>query len=99
MSATRLPGRQSRFSGRESKQAKLLGEGVGAYHALYAAVADRTVETIRLEELGPSFHEMATSHGFRFDPRLTVFDVIGDCDVPQLITALEDRDLRINRRH
>lgn len=83
----------------ESERVTLFGESVGAYHALYAAVADRTVETIRLRELGPSFREMATSHQYRFDPRLTVFDVIGDCDVPQLIGALEDRDLLIDRTH
>lgn len=81
----------------ESEQTTVHGTGVGAYHALYAAAVDRSVETIRLRELGPSFHEMATSHQFRYDPRLTVFDAIEDCDVPQLIAALDDRDLWIER--
>lgn len=83
----------------ESERATLRGAGVGAYHALYAAAVDRSVETIHLRNLGPSFHEMATSHQFRYDPRLTVFDVIGDCDVPQLIPALDDRDIQIDRTH
>lgn len=34
---------------------------------------------------------MATSRKFRFDPRLTVFDVIGNCDLPHLLAALGNR--------
>lgn len=77
-----------------SEQVALVGEGVGAYHALYAAVADESVEAIGLRDLGPSFREMATSREYPYDPRLTVFDVIGDCDLPDLLAALDDRGLR-----
>ncbi|MFW6376560.1 MAG: alpha/beta hydrolase family protein [archaeon] len=71
----------------------LVGEGVGAYHALYAAVVDRDVETVDLRNLGPSFHGMATRREYPYDARLTAFDVIGDCDVPDALTALERRGL------
>jgi len=74
-------------------RATLVGEGVGAYHALYAAVVDTDVETVDLRALGPSFREMATSREYPYDARLTAFDVLEDCDVPQLLAALEDRGL------
>lgn len=83
----------------DSEQTTLFGDGIGAYHALSAGAVDQSVEAVRLTELGPSFREMATSHQYRFDPRLTVFDVIGNCDVPQLLAALEDRDIQIDRTH
>ena len=72
-----------------------VGEGVGAYHALYAAAADRDVERVDLRDLGPSFVEMATSREYPYDPRLTVYDVIGACDVPHALAALEGRGIRV----
>lgn len=75
----------------------LVGEGVGAYHALYAAVAAERVGTVDLRRLGPSFCEMATSREYPYDPRLTVFDVIEDCDVPHLLAALDDWNLSVER--
>lgn len=73
----------------------LVGEGIGASHALYAGAADPDVERIECRGLGPSFHERATSSEHPFEPRLTVYDVIGDCDVPHLLAALDDRDVRV----
>jgi hypothetical protein len=70
---------------------------VGAYHALYAGVVDRGVGTIDCRDLGPSFHGMATTREYPFDPRLTVSGVIGKCDAPHLLVALDDRDLRVER--
>lgn len=78
------------------EQVTLVGEGVGAYHALYAGAVDQNVGTIDLRDLGPSFYEMATEE-FPFDPQLTVYDVISDCDVPHLLAALDDRELHIDR--
>ena len=75
----------------------LVGETVGASHALYAGVVDRGVGTIGCRDLGPSFHGMATTREYPFDPRLTVSGVIGECDVPHLLVALDDRDLRVER--
>jgi cephalosporin-C deacetylase-like acetyl esterase len=74
----------------------LIGEGIGAYHALYAGAVDENVGTIDLRDLGPSFYEIATGE-FLFNPQLTVYDVIGNCDVPHLIAALDDRELHIDR--
>lgn len=79
-----------------SEEITLVGEGIGAYHALYTATVDEDVVTIDLRDLGPSFHEMATGE-FPFDPRLTVYDVIGDCDVPHVLRALDDRELYVDR--
>ncbi|EMA55560.1 alpha/beta hydrolase family protein [Halococcus salifodinae] len=78
-------------------EVSLVGEEVGAYHALYAAAVDERVGTVDLRGLGPSFHDMATSREYSYDPRLTVFDVIRDCDVPHLLAALDDRNLQVER--
>jgi cephalosporin-C deacetylase-like acetyl esterase len=80
----------------DEERVALVGEGIGAYHALYAGTVDESVGTLGLRDLGPSFHEMATSHEYSYDPRLTTFDVLGDCDVPHLL-ALHDRDLVVER--
>ena len=78
-----------------NEKTTLVGEGVGAYHALYAAVADRDVETVELRDLGPGFYEMATSREYPYDARLTAFDVIEDGDVPDALAALERRGLDV----
>ena len=75
-----------------------VGEGVGAYHALYAAGAAERASAVDLRDLGPSFREMATSREYPYDARLTAFDVVGDCDVPRVLAALDDRDVRVERR-
>lgn len=80
-----------------NEQVALVGEGIGAYHALYAGAVTENVETLVLRELGPIFHEMATSHEYPYDPRLTVFDVLGDCDVPHVLAALDERGLTVER--
>lgn len=74
-----------------------VGEGVGAYHALYAAGVARGVEGVGLRDLGPSFAGMATSREYPYDPRLTVYDVVGNCDVPHLLAALEERGVSVDR--
>ena len=79
-----------------TERVSFVGEGVGAYHALYAAAVDRDVERVDLRDLGPSFAEMATDREYLYDPRLTVYDVIGSCDVPDLIAALEERGVRVD---
>lgn len=81
----------------DAEEVALVGEGVGAYHALYAAVTDDGIGTVDLRDLGPGFREMATNREYPYDPRLTAFDVVGDCDVPHLLAALDDRDLRVER--
>ena len=79
-----------------AERISLVGEGIGAYHALYAAAAvDRGVERVTLRDLGPSFAEMATGREYPYDPRLTVFDVVGTCDVPHALAALSERDVRV----
>jgi len=73
-----------------------VGERTGAYHALYAAAVERNAEGVTLRDLGPGFAEMATSREYPFDPRLTVFDVIGACDVPRVLASLEERGVRVS---
>ncbi|PSP54536.1 hypothetical protein BRC82_10170 [Halobacteriales archaeon QS_1_67_19] len=81
----------------DAERVAFVGDGVGAYHALYAAVAGDCVEAVDLRDLGPSFRELATAREYPYDPRLTVTDVLGDCDVPRLLAALEDRNVRVER--
>lgn len=73
-----------------------VGDGVGAYHALYAAAVDRDVERVDLRDLGPGFAEMATRREYPYDPRLTVYDVVGRCDVPHLLASLDERGVRVD---
>lgn len=40
---------------------------------------------------------MAIGREYPYDPRLTVFDVVGTCDVPHLFAALEERGVRVER--
>ncbi|WP_459193313.1 alpha/beta hydrolase family protein [Halosimplex sp. J119] len=78
-------------------QVSFVGEGVGSYHALYAAAAAENVARVDLSDLGPSFYEMATRREVPFDSRLTVADVIGDCDLPYLLAALEQRGVPVDQ--
>ncbi|WP_415379770.1 alpha/beta hydrolase family protein [Halosimplex sp. TS25] len=78
-------------------QVSFVGEGVGSYHALYAAAVAENVARVELSDLGPSFYEMATRRAVPFDSRLTVADVIGDCDLPHLLAALEQRGIPVDR--
>ncbi|WP_255171440.1 alpha/beta hydrolase family protein [Natrononativus amylolyticus] len=71
----------------------LEGVGLGALHAVYAAVANPAFETVRLENLPDSFYEIATSHEYEIDFRRRVHGLVGSCDLPQLLAVLEDRDL------
>lgn len=81
-----------------SDSVALVGEGVGAYHALYAGAVDPGVETLELRDLGPGFREMATSYEYPYDPRLLAVDVVGDCDVPRVLAALraDEREVRVD---
>ncbi|MEF8789026.1 MAG: acetylxylan esterase [Haloarculaceae archaeon] len=80
-----------------TERVSFVGEGVGASHALYAAAVDRDVGRVGLRDLGPGFAEMATSYEYPYDPRLTVYDVVGDCDVPHVLAALEERGVAVER--
>ena len=82
----------------DATQVSFVGDGIGAYHALYAAVVAQNVERIDLRNIGPSFSEMATSREVPFHPQLTAFDVVGESDVPHLIGALEQRGVHINEK-
>lgn len=39
---------------------------------------------------------MATSRDYPYDARLTVFDVIGDCDLPDVLAALNHRNVTLD---
>lgn len=80
----------------DSQSVSLVGSDTGAYHALYAAVADEAVDAVDLRGLGPSFREMATARRYEYKSRLTVFDVL-DCDVPHCFAALSERGVSLNR--
>jgi dienelactone hydrolase len=74
----------------------LVGKDTGAYHALYAAVVDESVESVDLHGLGPSFREMTTTRRYEYESRLTVFDVL-DCDVQHCLDALADDGVSVDR--
>ncbi|AGN00383.1 hypothetical protein L593_02160 [Salinarchaeum sp. Harcht-Bsk1] len=74
----------------------LLGEGVAAYHALYAAGTTDAVGSVEFRDLGPSFYERATGE-YPYDPRLLVDDVLGEADVPAVLSALDDRGVLVDR--
>ena len=70
------------------------GHSSMALHALLTAVAAPAIRTVSLTNPVPSFHEMATSPDTTIDHGLTVHGVIGELDVPQLLPALYDREIR-----
>nr|WP_264383091.1 acetylxylan esterase [Halocatena marina] len=80
----------------DAERISFVGEGIGAFYALYAGAATHSVDRIDLHDLPPSFYEMTTGSNVPFHPQLTVFDVIGACDVPQLLTALDQRGVQVD---
>lgn len=93
--ARRVDGGNPDGRGNEADVAEyaLDGIGVGALHALYAAAAEPRFGSIRVEDPPDSFHELATAREYDVDFRLLVHGVVGECDLPQLLPALADRDL------
>lgn len=71
----------------------LYGEGIGAYYALYAAMAEPGFEIIHLQDLGPSFYEKATTRNYDIDHRLNIHGIIGECDIPHVKLALKQRGI------
>lgn len=82
----------------DAERVSFVGDGIGAYHALYAAAAAESVERIDLHDIGSSFAELATGRNVPFRPQLTVFDVVGECDVPHLIAALDQRGVHVSEK-
>ncbi|PSQ43291.1 hypothetical protein BRD14_03400, partial [Halobacteriales archaeon SW_5_68_122] len=74
----------------------LVGDGAGAYHALYAAAALEGVSSVSLGDMNGSFAELATSREAPFRSRLTVFGVVDGLDVPDVVAALEARDVSVS---
>lgn len=88
----------------------IVGAGTGAIHALYGAVADPSFRSIRVENV-PAFHERATERRVapqtgrseapraasktKHDHGLKMNGVVGECDIPQLLPALADRDIEV----
>ena len=70
------------------------GHGSMALHALLTAVATPSVRTVSLADPAPSFYEMATSTDTTIDHGLTAHGVVGTVDIPQLLPALHDREIR-----
>lgn len=70
------------------------GHGSMALHALLTAVAIPSLRTISLVNPAPSFYEMATSPDTTIDHGLTAHGVVGTVDIPQLLPALHDREIR-----
>ncbi|MFU8868939.1 MAG: hypothetical protein ACNA7R_13635, partial [Natronococcus sp.] len=69
------------------------GRGPWSIHALLAAVVEPSIRTISAVDPFPSFHEQATTEEIPVDHRLNVHGIVGEFDVPQLLPALEDRDV------
>lgn len=77
----------------DSEQLGIVGAGDRSFSALYAAVADSDVASVTVEDV-PSFRDRATTEEITPNFGLTAFDVVGEFDVPQLLTALEGRTVR-----
>ncbi|SEP02829.1 Acetyl xylan esterase (AXE1) [Halogranum amylolyticum] len=75
------------------EQFGIVGAGDRSFSALYAAVADSGVASVTVEDV-LSFQDRATTKEITPNFGLTVFDVVGKFDVPQLLTALDDRTVR-----
>lgn len=71
-----------------------VGEGTGAYYALYAAAVAENVDQVRLRDATLSFRKRSIEREVPFDPGLTAYDVL-DCDLSHLNTALEQRNVDV----
>lgn len=78
-------------------QVSFVGDGVGAYHALYAAAITDDVDAVTLRGLEYTFRDLATAPEPPFEPRLTAFGVLGSCDVPRVTAALDQRGVDVER--
>lgn len=72
----------------------LVGEGVGSLYSLYAAAAESEIRSLTLVDPKPSFVDMASTKDYDIDYRLFVHGMIGTCDLPQVLPALSDREIR-----
>ncbi|WP_323676647.1 hypothetical protein [Halorubellus sp. PRR65] len=83
----------------DSADVALLGDGVGASHALYAAAAspDDVAGVGRIDASEPvrRFRDRATDADAPYDPHLDVRGVL-DCDVPAVAAALRDAGVRVD---
>ncbi|ELY98350.1 alpha/beta hydrolase family protein [Natrialba aegyptia] len=69
------------------------GRGPWGIQALLTAVIEPSIRTVSAVEPFPSFHEQATTAEIPVDHRLNVHGIVGEFDIPQLLPALEDRDI------
>lgn len=81
----------------DASAVSVVGEGNGAVHAVYAAAVTEQVARLDVRELGQSFRERTIDPELSFDPSLTAYDVIGRCDVPTVVAALERRGVQVTR--
>lgn len=69
------------------------GRGPWGIHALLAAVVDPSIRTVSAVDPLPSFYEQVTTEEIPVDHRLNVHGIVGEFDIPQLLPALDDRDI------
>jgi len=79
----------------EADSVSFVGEGNGAYHALFSAAVTDNVAEVRLREMGPSFRERLDQRDRPFDSALITYDVVGSCDTPRIRSELETRGVQI----
>ncbi|WP_245800181.1 alpha/beta hydrolase family protein [Haladaptatus litoreus] len=70
------------------------GHGSMAAHTLLTAVTTPSLRTVSLVNPLPSFRELAITREMDIDHGLTIHGIIGRFDIPQLLPALHDREIR-----
>ncbi|GAA5062276.1 hypothetical protein GCM10025751_49380 [Haladaptatus pallidirubidus] len=81
-----------------SEDVSFVGEGIGAYHALYAAGVAQNVDHVTLRDLEMSFYDLVTSREIPYHPGLTVFDIVDGCDLPDVLVALTERGVDVSHK-
>ncbi|WP_127588139.1 alpha/beta hydrolase family protein [Paenibacillus koleovorans] len=72
-------------------QISIAGSGYACMHALLAGIADERVDEITLENVPPSFMDLAAAPIYKYDVRRHWYGVLNAFDLPELIQAWSGR--------
>ena len=74
---------------------RVIGKGMGALWALYAAALDTRIRAVICDEVLPSYHSLTKVDRYVHESSLFIRDVLKYLDLPQVAAAVADRKLRL----
>lgn len=79
------------------KKLSLGGKGVGAVYALLAAALEDEVERVYLENMVPSFAELAKERLYKYDTRYQMYGILNFFDLPDVVRAVGEDKVELFR--